>query len=124
MGGFIRSNVEREETSTLNTAVNTEINEKFKSYCKRYGYPLNVIVETFMKQFMDGKITIGIDEAVELSKNAKDKSSFSTSINAKVHRDFKVYCKENGFKINGAITVFMNKFSDGKFAVELVELDD
>ena len=123
MGGFIKSDVVREETSTLNTAINNEVYENFKSYCKRYGYPMNIIVELFMSKFIDEQITIDINKTIELSKDIKDKSPFSTTINKKLHQDFKLYCKSNGYKINGAITVFMDMFSNGKFAVELVELE-
>ena len=55
MGGFIKRDVDRVETTALNQKVNKEVFDKFKDYCKELGYPMNVVLETFMLQYVDLK---------------------------------------------------------------------
>ena len=49
MGKPVTSNVSRAETTALNTKVNKEVFESFKDYCAYLGYPMNVVLETFLK---------------------------------------------------------------------------
>ena len=40
--------------AVLNTTINKDIFDEFKISCKDIGIPMNVIIETFMRQFNDG----------------------------------------------------------------------
>lgn len=42
------------ERAVLNTTISKEIFDEFKISCKDIGVPMNVIIETFMRQFNDG----------------------------------------------------------------------
>ena len=51
MAGFIKVDADRVETTALNTKVNKRVFDEFKVRCKEAGYPLNVMLETFMRQY-------------------------------------------------------------------------
>ena len=42
----------------LNTTINEEVLAAFKDTCKESGINMNIIIETFMKQFADGEFKI------------------------------------------------------------------
>ena len=68
MGGYIKRDVERVETTALNTKVNKEVFDAFKDCCKEQGYPLNVMLETFMRQYANHNFKLS-EEDVQKFKN-------------------------------------------------------
>ena len=64
MGGFIKRDVERVETQALNTKVNKKVFDAFKDCCKRQGYPLNVMLESFMRQYADGDFKLNTNDII------------------------------------------------------------
>lgn len=54
----IKSNRDRLERATLNTTINKEVFENFKDYCREVGIPMNMVLETFMRQFCEGDFNI------------------------------------------------------------------
>lgn len=44
----------------LNTTVNKDVLETFKSYCKSVNCPMNTVLEAFMKQFSQGQFELRI----------------------------------------------------------------
>ena len=118
MGGFIRSNAERVETKQINTMIDKKICEDFKDSCKVMGYPINVMIETFMRQFVDGKFIIKLDKAKEINKKAKDKVTLNTTVNLETYNNFKDYCKEIGYPLNSIMASFMKEFVSEKYVLE------
>ena len=53
--------------SMLNTTIKTETLDGFKSYCKELGYPMNMILESFMEQFISGEFVLKIGRANKLN---------------------------------------------------------
>lgn len=51
----------------LNTTINTEILNDFKGYCKEQGMPMNLLLELFMRDIIQGKFTLKFDR-VETDK--------------------------------------------------------
>lgn len=49
-----------EKRSTLNTTIRKEILDDFKAYCKQTGFPMNMVLEAFMVQFVSGEFTMRI----------------------------------------------------------------
>lgn len=49
-----------EKRSTLNTTIRKEILDEFKAYCKQTGFPMNMVLEAFMVQFVTGEFTMKI----------------------------------------------------------------
>ena len=65
MGGFIKRDVKRVETTALNQKVNKEVFDSFKDVCKEQGYAMNVILETFMQQYANGRFHIKEEDVLE-----------------------------------------------------------
>lgn len=56
----IKSKTNANNRAMLNTTIDPEVLEAFKSYCKEIGYPMNMILESFMKQFVTGEFCLKI----------------------------------------------------------------
>lgn len=50
----IKSNESAQEKSVLKTTITSEIYNAFRDTCKRMGVPMNIILESFMKDFNAG----------------------------------------------------------------------
>lgn len=44
--------------AVLNTTINEEVLEDFKAYCRELGLPMNIIIESFMRQFAEGSFVL------------------------------------------------------------------
>lgn len=118
MGGFIRSDVERVETKQISTTINKEVCEDFKDWCKIKGYPINVMIEIFMSQYVDGKFLIDLENAKIWNDKTKDKIVLNTTVDLKVFNDFKDCCKIIKYPINAMLTAFMKQFIDEEYVLE------
>ena len=78
MGGFIKRDVERVETTALNTKIHRETINNFKDYCKHLGYPMNVILEAFMQQYKNGRIELDHNSIVKWKKEDYDVDTLNT----------------------------------------------
>ena len=81
MAGFIKSKAERVETTALNQKINKEVFDKFKDFCKRQGYPMNVLLETFMQQYANGRFELKHDDIVKWKKDDMEKDTLNTTFN-------------------------------------------
>lgn len=118
----VNSNVERVETSVLNTNINSEIYNNFKNHCKYLGYPMNVLLETFMQQYVDNNsCIIKRDDVLKWKKENEETNCINTTLNKEIYFNFKTSCKNNGYFVRHVITAFMDKFSNGQLGLEFVE---
>lgn len=62
----IKSNSVKVKRSPLNTTINDEILTDFKDYCFELGLPMNLILESFMSQFIDGELVLKIGKSNKL----------------------------------------------------------
>ena len=69
MGKPVSSDVKRVETTGLNTKVNKEVFKNFKDQCAYLGYPMNVVLETFMQQYANGRFNLGEEDIIKWKKN-------------------------------------------------------
>jgi type IV secretory pathway ATPase VirB11/archaellum biosynthesis ATPase len=122
MGGFIKIDAKRVETTALNTKVNREVFDNFKIYCKTLGYPMNVLLETFMKQYAADRFKMKSDEITKWNRN-EDCSILNTTFNKEIYVNFKRQCKKNGFFVNSTITAFMEKYATGNLVIEYREIE-
>lgn len=51
----------------LNTTIREDVLADFKATCKESGVNMNIIIETFMKQFADGEFTLKFGKSNSLS---------------------------------------------------------
>lgn len=59
--------------SMLNTTIETETLNAFKEYCKECGYRMNMILESFMRQFVTGEFILKIGKANKLNVEVIEK---------------------------------------------------
>lgn len=63
----IKTDAKLKPRAMLNTTIKTEALESFKAYCKEIGYPMNMVLESFMEQFVNGEFILKIAKANKLS---------------------------------------------------------
>lgn len=118
MGKPINSNAQRVETSILNTKIDRKVLDKFKDCCKEDGYPLNIVLEPFMRQYANGNFKINDDDILNLKDNNVEVDIFSTTLNKEIYSEFKRACKRNGFFIRYVVTAFMERYSSRTLILE------
>ena len=118
MGKPVNSNVERAETTALNIKVNKEVLESFKDCLGKYGYPMNVMLETFMIQYANGKFNLSDEDVLKFKNDGKDVDALSTTFNKEIYLNFKDACKAKKFFVKHVVTAFMEKYVDGHYVLE------
>lgn len=122
MAGYIKSNVKRKNTTSINQQINKEVFDEFKDYCRATGYPMNVLIETFMQQYANGNFHMSSDEINKWKKDDSETDILNTTFNKEIYLKFKSACKRNGYFIRYTITAFMAKFINSNFVLEFVEM--
>ena len=124
MGKPVTSNVSRAETTALNTKVNKEVFESFKDYCAYLGYPMNVVLETFMRQYANDRFKLDKEEVLKFKNDGKEVDTLNTTFNKEIYLDFKSACKGNGYFVKHVIIAFMEKLASKDFVLEYVNVVD
>ena len=123
MAGFIKGvEVEKVETMALNTKVNKELFDKFKIRCLELRYPMNVMLEIFMRQYANGQFDLDDNDIVKWRDNDSEVDTLNTTFNKEIYLNFKTFCKSNGYFVKHVITAFMEKFVGGNFVLEYKEV--
>jgi hypothetical protein len=122
MGGYIKRDVERVETTALNTKVNKEVFDAFKDFCKEQGYPLNVMLETFMRQYSSGKFKLNAEDILKFKNDGAEVDTLNTTFSKEIYNDFKSACKVNGFFVKHVITAFMEKYAERNLVLEYIDI--
>lgn len=124
MGGYIKRDVKRLPSVALNQQVNKEVLDSFKDYCKEMGYPMNTVLEPFMRQFTNGRFNLEEKDILKWKDNSDEKDTLNTTFNKEIYRSFKAMCKDNGYFVRHVITAFMEKISTKEFILEFVSVSD
>ena len=124
MGKPVNSNVSRAEITALNTKVNKEVFESFKDYCAYLGYPMNVVLETFMRQYANGRFKLNEEDILKFKNDGKEVDTLNTTFNKEIYLDFKSACKGNGYFVKHVIIAFMEKFASKDFILEYTNVAD
>lgn len=121
MGKPVQSNVKRAEVKPLNTKINKEVFEQFRDYCGYRGYSMNVILESFMLQYANGRFDLTEEEIIKWKDNNGEVDTLNTTFNKEINLKFKTACKSNGYFLKHVLTAFMYKLVNGNYALEFVE---
>lgn len=121
MAGYIRSKTKRAETTALNTKVNKQLLDEFKSYCKELGCPMNVLIETFMKQYLTGEFCLNDEDIVKWKKDKGDKEVLNTTFSKEIYHEFRDCCKDKGFYLKHILCAFMEKIITKEYRLMLVK---
>lgn len=124
MGGFIRRDVKRVETTAFNTTINKEVFDSFKDYCKEMGYPMNVLLEIFMQQYIKGRFNLNSNDILKWKKDNSEIDSLNTTLNKEVYVNFKQACKNNGFFVKHVLTAFMEELVSENVILEYVDVSE
>ena len=124
MGKPVSSNAQRVETTPLNTKVNKEVFDNFKDYCKEIGYPMNVMLETFMRQYSNGRFNIKAEDILKWKEDKSEVDTLNTTFNKEIYLEFKATCKGNNFFVKHVVTAFMEVVVNKKFILEYVNIAD
>lgn len=124
MGGFIKRDIERVETAPLNQKINKEVFNAFKDCCKEAGYPMNVILETFMRQYSNGRFKLNADDIQKFKNDGKEVGTLNTTFNKEIYLNFKSACKVNGYFVRHVITAFMERFASKNLILEYVDITE
>lgn len=68
----VKSDAVPQERAMLNTTINKEVLDGFKAYCKELGLPMNILIESFMLQFVSGEFVLKIGKANKLNVDLVD----------------------------------------------------
>ena len=124
MGGFIKRDVQRVETTALNQKINKEVFDDFKDYCKQLGYPMNVVLETFMQQYANGRFKLNANDVLKFKNDGKPMDTLNTTFNKEIYTNFKSTCKLRGFFVKHVITAFMERYASRNLIMEYVDLTE
>lgn len=124
MGKPVTSNVSRAQTTALNTKVNKEVFESFKDYCAYLGYPMNVVLETFMRQYANKRFELNEEDILKFKNDGKEVDTLNTTFNKEIYIDFKFACKDNGYFVKHVIMAFMEKFASKDFVLEYTSVSN
>lgn len=124
MGGFIKRDVQRVETTALNQKINKEVFDDFKDYCKELGYPMNVVLETFMQQYANGRFKLNANDVLKFKNDGKPVDTLNTTFNKEIYANFKSVCKLRGFFVKHVITAFMEKYASRNLIMEYVDVTE
>ena len=118
MGKPVNSNAQRVKTTALNTKINKEVFDKFKDCCKEQGYPLNVLLETFMRQYANGRFKIDTDDILKFKNDGAEVSTLNTTFNEEIYLEFKAACKSKGLFVKHIVTAFMEIYANQDLIME------
>lgn len=118
MGGYIKRDVKRVKTAALNQKINKEVFDAFKDCCKEAGYPMNVMLETFMRQYANGRFKLSDKDILKFKNDGSQTDTLNTTINKEFYLSFKSACKVRGYFVRHVITAFMEKYASGDFILE------
>lgn len=99
--------------------VNKYAFRKFRDSLAKYGYPMNVMLEIFMRQYVLGKILLDEENVLFFREYVGEKELLRTTVNREVRDRYFTFCRENGMPTRIPIIVFMQEYSEGKFVPEL-----
>ena len=123
MGGYIKRDVERVETTALNQKINREVFNAFKDVCKEQGYPMNVILETFMRQYANRRFKLDEKDVLKFKDDGKEVDTLNTTFNKEIYTNFKSVCKLDGYFVKYVITAFMEKYAEKNLILEYIEIN-
>lgn len=68
----IKATTKATKRAPLNTTIDEEILNDFKSYCKELGLPMNMLVQSFMQGMTDGSLVLKIGKNNKIEVDEKD----------------------------------------------------
>jgi len=118
MAGFIKVEAKKFPTQQLNMGVDKDIFYDFKVKCKQRGIPMNVVIETFMNQYANGKYHLSKEDIIKRMKSESSKETLNTPVNKEIHHKFKNIVNANGMDIKYVIGAFIEDYATNDLVLE------
>lgn len=68
----IKATVKATKRAPLNTTIDEEILNDFKSYCKELGLPMNMLVQSFMQGMIEQSLVLRIEKNNRIEIDEKE----------------------------------------------------
>ena len=121
MAGYLKVEVEKFELQPVNTQIDSEIFEKFQKKCKERNLQMCTVIETFARQYINGRYDIKEKDILKWKDNNNKTSTLNTPINKAIYYQFKNKVKDNGYYVRHILSAFIEDYVDNNLIMEFVE---
>lgn len=125
MASSIRMEVEKLPTQYINIKVNSEIYKDFQIRCKQQNIPMNVVIESFARQYASGRYKLDEKDILKWENIpiTKEDSVLNTAINKKVYNKFKGIVQIQEYYMRYVLLAFIEDYGKRKLVLEFIEED-
>lgn len=120
MAGYIKVDVDKLPTQSLNTQINKEIFYKFKVKCKQKGLPLNIVIEVFMNQYANKKYDLTEKDILKWKEDKGDTETLNSTFNKEIYTKFKNAVKNDGYFVKHVVSAFIEDYVNNDLTMEFV----
>lgn len=124
MAGHIKIQTEKIEVQAVNTKINSEIFTEFQKKCKENNLQMCVVIETFCRQYANGKYDIREEDILKWRDNNGKTSILNTPINKSVYCQFKDMVKANGYYVKYVLSAFIEDYAKSELVLEFVRIKE
>ena len=121
MAGYIKVEIEKLPTQFINTKIDSEIFEQFQKVCKQRNVPMNVIIETFARQYANGRYELSEGAILKWENKTYETSVLNTPINKEVYVKFKDVVKTKGYFVKHVLMAFIEEYGKNDLEMEFVK---
>lgn len=123
MAGYLKVKVEKLEVQAINTKINSEILEEFQKKCKERNLQMCTVIETFARQYSDGKYHLSVENILKWKDNNGKTATLNTPINKEVYVKFKGAVKARGFFVKNVLSAFVEDYAKNDLVMEFAGRD-
>lgn len=122
MGGYIKLEVEKQETQQINLKINAKIFEEFQKKCKVRNLQMCTVIETFARQYANNNYGLNKEDILKWKNDIGETSTLNTPINKEVYYKFKDKVKYNKYYVKHVISAFVEDYAENDYVLEFVRL--
>ena len=104
--------------------INKAVFREFRDSLARYGYPMNMVLEVFMRQYVLERIHLDRQNMIKLKYDMGETSLMRTRVNREAREKYFAYCRAEKLPTKVPIMEFMKEYTEGKFVPEFREASD
>ena len=124
MAGFIKVDVKKLPTQSLNTQINKEIFYNFKVKCKQRGLPLNIVIEVFMNQYANRRYELRETDIIKWKEDKGETETLNSTFNKEIYTRFKNVVKNDGYFVKHIISAFIEDYVNNDLTMEFLKEGD
>lgn len=124
MAGFIKVDVKKLPTQSLNTQINKEIFYNFKVKCKQRGLPLNIVIEVFMNQYANRRYKLRETDIIRWKEDSGETETLNSTFNKEIYTKFKDVVKNDGYFVKHVVSAFIEDYVNNDLTMEFLKEGD